>query len=95
MNKLAQLSSSLLLLSLLFIYSGCKETEVNPNSSDISSNIDFELGEEISHSVVGLVLDENNNPVVGARVSLGTETAETNDVGVFEFFNVKTNENHA
>lgn len=45
----------------------------------------------VNTSVGGAVIDENNAPVMGATVQLGTETKETDQNGVFLFRDVEVN----
>ena len=45
--------------------------------------------EEITSSVVGYVIDENNEPVSGAQVKIYSASTTTNEFGIFVFKNVK------
>lgn len=91
MKNLLKISLSLLLTLSALLLTNCndKEASIPPSSADI------EIGKEISHSVAGLVKDENGNPVVGAKVTMLSYTSETNEDGVFELFDIKANEKHA
>jgi hypothetical protein len=85
-------SISALLLGGAMMVSSCKKNEQtiepavnNPgggNGSGISSGIN------IQSSIGGVIVDENDNPVSGAQVSLNGTVALTDVLGVFLFNNV-------
>lgn len=52
--------------------------------------IDFDNGATVTTSVTGFVFDDDNIPVGGAEVRIGTNTAQTDDNGIFILNNITT-----
>lgn len=72
----------------LFIQS-CKKDNPDPDPID---NGGIETGNTVTASVTGSVKDEAGNPVSGASVKLGSNTATTDNNGLFFFHQVTTSE---
>lgn len=76
------MKKSIFLLSVLFLFSSCQREnldEITDSSQSTLPNVTLES------SVVGFVLDEDGNGLMGATVSLGSFTTTTNEIGVFSF----------
>ncbi|WP_223608809.1 carboxypeptidase-like regulatory domain-containing protein [Chryseobacterium sp. OSA05B] len=84
-----------LLLLLLLIFSCKSETylDIDDNNSTPESNFNF--GNTVQRNFQGIVLDTDGNPVSGATVTIGTNTAQTNFKGFFIFKNAEVKENFA
>ncbi|MCT2562986.1 carboxypeptidase-like regulatory domain-containing protein [Chryseobacterium herbae] len=84
-----------LLLLLLLIFSCKSETylDIDDNNSTPESNFNF--GNTVQRNFQGIVLDTSGNPVIGATVTIGTSTAQTNFKGFFTFKNTDVKENFA
>lgn len=76
------------LLSILFLTACHKDSDIFiPDAVTPVVNVKTTIG--------GTVIDDNNAPVPGATVQLGTETKETDDNGVFIFRNVEVDSRRA
>ena len=76
------------LLSILFLTACHKDSDIfipDPEAPVVN----------VTTSIGGTVIDDNNAPVPGAIVQLGTETKETDDNGVFIFRNVEVDSKRA
>ncbi|MGE8512520.1 MAG: carboxypeptidase-like regulatory domain-containing protein [Chryseobacterium culicis] len=85
----------LLFLFFILLFS-CKSesfVEIDENPSDSPSNYNF--GNTAQKNFQGLVLDTNGNPVSGATVTIGANTATTNLKGLFTLKNASVKENFA
>jgi hypothetical protein len=84
---------SFLLLSLVvFLSVGCQRDLDDPAGGDSANPVND--NEMVTGSVTGIVVDENNRPVVGAAVASGASTTTTDRYGSFSFTNIslsKTN----
>lgn len=84
MKKLKPL---IVLLILCIFFTSCDYTYENPNPT-----YSFDIGNPISSDFLGQVVDENNNPIQNATITIGTTTVQTdvngffiiNDANVFE-----------
>jgi hypothetical protein len=76
---------SLLLIVAIF---ACRknDTITTPNTVDDTTTV--------TASIKGVVVNENDLPVMGATVTVGTYTATTNAYGVFEFRNKSISQNN-
>ncbi|MEJ5051409.1 carboxypeptidase-like regulatory domain-containing protein [Chryseobacterium culicis] len=84
-----------LFLFFILLFS-CKSesfVEIDGNPSDSPSNYNF--GNTAQKNFQGLVLDTNGNPVSGATVTIGANTATTNLKGLFTLKNASVKENFA
>lgn len=83
----------LFILAGMLAFSACKKDPitVDPPTPPVN-NRNFT---EITTSVAGLVMDENNQAVSGAIVSFGQKTTTTDDNGVFKIDNATVLENRA
>ncbi len=72
----------LTIFSIVLLASCGPDSELNPNGDQ-----NFPEG-SITASVYGTVIDENNQPVVGATVKSGSNTTTTDRFGVFQFKNI-------
>ena len=84
--------TSLLSLFILLLVAGCKHTDITdptdplvPGGSGAGSVNDLI---QVTASVSGIVLDENNVPVANASVTAGTAGTTTNSNGMFIFNNI-------
>jgi hypothetical protein len=75
--------------TLLLSFTACQRAIQDPNPTSGSSNpISIDDNIQVRAGVRGIVVDENNNPVIGATVKSGTNTATTDRYGVFSFNNI-------
>lgn len=83
---------TLLFIALLAMaFQACKKEDIPP-VPDPNPEV-LNLGNLTTASAYGLVLDESENPVAGALVSLGNKTALTDENGVFVLKNAQVREN--
>ncbi|PCJ64151.1 MAG: hypothetical protein COA58_14295 [Bacteroidetes bacterium] len=82
---------SIILFSIILLFTFCNDREL---AAPVSQTYDIELGQLVKRDVVGQVLDENGQPMVGADVSIDKETKKTDNNGRFEFFNTDVYQNH-
>lgn len=83
---------TLLFIALLALaFQACKKEDIPP-VPDPNPEV-LNLGNLTTASAYGLVLDESENPVAGALVSLGNKTALTDENGVFVLKNAQVREN--
>jgi hypothetical protein len=83
---------------LVFIFiSGCQkevfDSTFNSNP-DSTAHYDVDDATQVTASINGVVLDENNRPFPGATVSCGSESMETNSMGIFFFRNISVSKNN-
>lgn len=91
MKKIQQLLK--LIITLTFI-SSC--SDIDDNFNDTSSNTFLEnFGNEVSRDFMGEIVDENNNPIQNAQVSIGNLNANTDGNGVFIIKNAPVREKFA
>ena len=84
--------SAMLVISLLWIFACKKSTDV---TSDIPSG-PADLSTKVTAAkVYGYVTDENDAPVAGAGVKVGTTATTTNSYGYFEVKNAEVVKNAA
>ena len=79
------------LLIMLLVVSGCKKEEdvlVTTNTSTFIPTV--------MTNVKGIVLDENQNPISGVTVNIGSSNSTSStDNGLFTFNNISVSENRA
>jgi hypothetical protein len=83
-------SITIFLLSLTFILNtGCQQDLENPNpgTGGVTTN-PVNDNEAVTGGVNGIVVDENNQPVVGATVTSGASSTTTDRYGAFRFRNI-------
>lgn len=90
------LLNSIGLLLLVLISFNCKKDNLQDpiiydNGNDKPS---IEVGNIVTHSVSGRVVDDNDIPISGALVTLLDEQTTTNSDGIFELLNVPSHEKH-
>ncbi|MHA7842665.1 MAG: carboxypeptidase-like regulatory domain-containing protein [Winogradskyella sp.] len=76
----------MLLLSLIMVTSCQKDDSPSGNNDpqeNIPDNFSEYFGNEISRDFLGTVIDKNHNPIEGATITIGSETATTDSNGVF------------
>ena len=78
------------ILTGLLIVSSCKKN----NNVDTVSDIVYNDAETVTASVAGIVVNENNIPIAGATVKLGSQTVITNAYGLFRFQNIAISKNN-
>jgi hypothetical protein len=80
------------LLSLVFVFStGCQPDLENPNpnpGTGGTTTTPVNDNETVTGGVNGIVIDENNKPVVGATVTSGASSTTTDRYGAFRFRNI-------
>src|SRR5580765_2285017 len=86
MKKIISLSA-LALCATLIVISSCKK---NDGGSDLIDSIP-PPPTGTKATVTGLIIDENNNPLNGASVTIGSTTVTTNQFGIFVFSSVDVN----
>jgi hypothetical protein len=79
-----------LLISFSFILTtGCQPDLENPNpGTGSTTTTTVNDNETVTGGVNGIVVDENNQPVVGATVSSGASSTTTDRYGAFRFRNI-------
>jgi hypothetical protein len=83
---------SILLLSVLAMtFLACQKD----NLTDDSFRKDLDLGALTAASAYGIIVDESDNPIGGAMVSLGNKTAITDESGIFRIAKAQVTENLA
>src|SRR5690242_7239547 len=78
---------------IIFLFAGCRPDYDNDIDSGGSGMI-INDNELVMGGINGIVVDENNRPVMGATVTSGTNTTTTDQYGTFRFQNIslsKTN----
>ncbi|MBK7407331.1 MAG: carboxypeptidase regulatory-like domain-containing protein [Saprospirales bacterium] len=83
--------SFILLLFLATAFAACQKETI----TDDSFRKELDLGRITTASTSGLVVDESNNPVSEAMVTLGNKTDLTDENGVFRIENAQVTENLA
>lgn len=83
---------SFILFSVILLFAGCRKDKVV-----ITETIFFGDDPEVlvNTSVTGVVVNEANVPIEGARVTLGQNQAQTDDNGFFYLKDILANENGA
>ncbi len=79
----------LLAFSILMLFNACKK-ENNPTPTNPSNEVKWDNSEKVNASIIGTVLDENNQAVKAAMVSVGTHSTITDEDGVFFFSKINT-----
>ncbi|WP_157957338.1 hypothetical protein [Winogradskyella tangerina] len=85
----------ILLLSLLVMTSCQEDDGVIPNDQqqeDIPDTFSEYFGNQISRDVIGNVIDINKLPISGVTITIGNQTATTDNNGVFIINNATLNE---
>ena len=88
MKNLKKLPNLILtLLILLSVLTSCEKDDGNSTINDPQENVPDTFseyfGSEISRNFLGTVIDKNHNPIEGATITIGSETAMTDNNGVF------------
>ncbi|MEZ4800721.1 MAG: PQQ-binding-like beta-propeller repeat protein [Flavobacteriales bacterium] len=78
------LSTTILFLSIAFIFTQCKKD--NPSNED--SNSPTNPTSDVTINLSGSVIDETFSPIVGATVSINGQNTATDQNGVFQFNNL-------
>ncbi|MFP4846999.1 hypothetical protein [Winogradskyella sp. PE311] len=85
----------ILLLSLITITSCQKDESYNDNGEqqeNIPNTFSEYYGNQISRDFLGNIIDINKNPIEGATITIGSQTATTDSNGVFIINNASVNE---
>lgn len=69
-----------------FLATGCQREIDGPDAGGSGSGVDDNI--TVLAGVRGIVIDENNQPVLGATVTSGVNTTTTDKYGVFRFNNI-------
>ncbi len=85
-------------VAAFFIFTGCQKEvfytlPVPGQDSSVTYNVDDAI--QVTASLNGVVLDENNLPFQGATVRCGNQTVLTNSMGIFFFKNFPVSKNNA
>jgi hypothetical protein len=91
MKKIQQLLK--LIIALIFI-SSCSDIDENFNNANSNTFLE-NFGNEVSRDFMGEIVDENNNPIQNAQVSIGNLNASTDGNGVFIIKNAPVREKFA
>lgn len=77
----------LMIMLAMFAFVSCQK-DIKDSSPVPPDNETPDLSSKVSSSVSGFVMDENNLPVDGATIRVGTASTSTDDYGYFEVRNV-------
>ncbi|MEO6488375.1 MAG: hypothetical protein ABIO04_00425 [Ferruginibacter sp.] len=79
-----------------FLFIGCQKDIIDPGpaGTDTTSHYNVDDAIQVTASLNGVVLDENNIPSQGATVSCGSQSVVTNSMGVFFFKNISISKNN-
>jgi hypothetical protein len=80
----------LVLFSLVFAFNSCKKEDDKSPGTGLTQS-----GDQITTNISGVVRDLQGNPVTGAQVTAGGQTATTNSSGVYMLQNVSVNKTRA
>ncbi len=80
---------NLFLLLFLTLFFACRKNDSLPAPETVND------ATTVTSSIRGVVVNENDIPVMGASVTLGSNTATTNAYGIFEFTNKSMSQNNA
>ena len=90
----------LLSVVVLFLILGCQKddtttlTIATPNATEWGKIVD-NFGNDITSDFMGMIVDENNSPILGANVQIGNESTTTNAQGIFILKSVTVKEKFA
>jgi hypothetical protein len=76
------------LLFLVVLFFACRKNDTVPTPETVDDTT------TVTASIRGVVVNENDVPVMGATVTMGTNTATTNAYGIFEFRNKSISKNN-
>lgn len=88
----------LLLICLIGLTISCNKDNlpnVEQSNNDTPSNFHENFGIEITRDFIGNVIDVNNNAIENVFISIGNETVQTDENGVFILKNADVNERFA
>jgi hypothetical protein len=77
-----------ILLIATALFFACRKNDTVPTSETVDDTT------TVTASIRGVVVNENDVPVMGATVTVGTNTATTNAYGIFEFRNKSISKNN-
>ena len=80
--------SIILFAGILFIAGSCKKNYSVEEYTGIPPEVPSDPSIKINTSVAGFIIDENNQPVGGARITAGSGQAFTDEFGYFKISNV-------
>ncbi|MBK8671255.1 MAG: hypothetical protein IPN89_18165 [Saprospiraceae bacterium] len=85
------MQSRLILLFAFFCFAAisCHKDSESNNEEIITNTFTAKVYQEVSSTIIGYIYDENNQPVTDATVAIYSTTVKSNQHGVFEFKNVK------
>ena len=97
MKNLKKLPNLILtLLILLSALTSCEKDDgdstINDPQENVPDTFSEYFGSEISRDFLGTVIDKNHNPIEGATITIGGETAMTDSNGVFIINNATVNQ---
>ena len=92
--KSTKIISALLCIILLVLTSCQKDDGISSGQQQetIPDTFSEYFGNEISRDFLGTVIDKNHNPIEGATITIGNETATTDSNGVFIIRDANVNE---
>lgn len=74
----------ILMLCVIAIFASCNpDDSSNGGNDDNTPNTGYNYGVSVNRDFSGLILDTSGNAVVGATVTIGSTTAQTNSKGLF------------
>lgn len=83
----------LFMVTIMAFLISCNNDDDLPN--DNNSNTGYDQGATVSRDFTGTILDTSGNPVMGATVTIGSSTAQTNAKGMFAMQSVSVKERFA
>ncbi|PCJ64150.1 MAG: hypothetical protein COA58_14290 [Bacteroidetes bacterium] len=83
---------TVIILCTILLFTFCNDRELVAPTSYISN---VNMGELVKRHIVGAVFNDDNQPISGVEVALGSIIKTTNTQGRFEFFNAEVHENLA
>lgn len=92
MRKLLMQKAWLVAALLMTIISCQKELSINGGGNNTAVDLSAKV---TAGNISGFVTDENNGPVAGAMVKIGSQTISTDEYGYFEAGNVEVSKNAA
>ena len=92
--KKAYILTLLFFASLLMVSCDTNDDTFIPEENS-NTTINYDFGSTVSRDFIGQIVNENENPVPNAIVSIGSSTAQTDINGVFIIKNASVKSNFA
>lgn len=84
-----------LLVIIIMTLTSCDNGEINLHPEDDATNFTEHFGATANKNFMGKIVDENNNPIDGVSINIGSKTATTDANGVFIIKNADVYEQFA